>query len=333
MEREVFLGIDLSGASTNLAVVGDQGHVLFDTEISTRAMREPDEVVSDIELEARKLKKEAEKSGYRVDAIGIGLPGLCDWSAGICHLLPNFHHKWKYVPIKRWLEERFQLPVAAINDARAITLAEKRFGAGKDVSSMIMVSIGTGVGGGIVLNGDLFGGKDGGAGEIGHIPVEPFGIRCGCGSQGCLEAYASGPAMVGQALRALVQQHDTQIRDLVRGDLNRVTPRVIIDAAKAGDNIAQEIIQRTAYYISQAISGICAVINPEMVVLGGTVAQVGEILFERVQAGFQERLRILPVETIEFVPMQLGREAGVIGTATWAKELLQKGMLFLDEEE
>ncbi|HSV32391.1 MAG TPA: ROK family protein [Atribacteraceae bacterium] len=333
MPNQVFLGIDLSGSTTKVGAVGSEGHILFNSTIPTRPMREPEEVVADIEQEAKKLCKEAQRAGYTLAAIGIGLPGLCDWEAGVCHLLPNFHQKWKYVPIKKWLEERLGLPVAAINDVRAITLAENRFGAGREVANMVMLSVGTGIGGGLILNGELFSGREGGAGEIGHIPVEPFGIRCGCGSRGCLEAYASGPAMVGQALRALVQQHDTLIRELVKDDLNKVTPKTIVDAAKAGDETATDIIMRTGFYIGLALSGICAVINPEMIVVGGTVTQVGDILFDRIRQSLRERLHILPVNTIRFVQAELGREAAVIGTATWSKEQFLKGLISLDRED
>ena len=327
MVKTVFLGIDLGGTNTKVALVDEEGMVLERSIIPTRAVRKAEEVVQDIASEAAKLCKRFEERGFKVQAAGIGIPGLIDWEEGVCLLLPNFPNKWKDVPVRRWLEEELSLPVAVINDVRAITLAEKRFGAGKEVQSLVMVAIGTGIGGGVVLNGDLYIGKDGAAGEFGHLTVEPNGLRCGCGSWGCLEAYSSGPAMVAQALRALVHQSDTLIRDMVENDFSRVSPKIIAEAAQKGDTIAVEIIERAGYYIGQALSCICVVVNPEMIVIGGGVAQAGELLFKSIEQGLRERLCIIPVDTIQLVPAQLGMDAGAIGTATWAKERLEKGVI------
>ncbi|MDK2896026.1 MAG: glucokinase [Candidatus Atribacteria bacterium] len=320
MEKTAFLGVDLGGTNTKIAVVSREGEILVRETIPTKAMRPAKEVVEDIAVAARNGQLAAQTKGYQVGGLGIGIPGLIDWQEGICLLLPNFPNKWQGIPIKSWLEEALSIPVSVINDVRAITLAEKRFGAGKGVNSLIMIAIGTGIGGGVVVNGNLYIGKDGGAGELGHITVEPQGVRCGCGNRGCLEAYASGPAMVAQALRALVQQNDTLIRDLVEGDLNRVTPKVIAQAARAGDEIAREILIKSGSYIGQALSCACVAVNPEMVVIGGGVAQAGELLFESIRQGIEERLFIIPSNTIQIVPAELGMDAGVIGTATWAKE-------------
>lgn len=325
--KALFLGIDLGGTNTKIALVDKDGAVLERSVIPTRAMRSAEEVLDDIAREALQLRQRFEARGFKVWAAGIGIPGLIDWKTGVGILLPNFPGKWHGVPVKEWLEKRLGIPVAVINDVRAITLAEKRFGAGKEVSSMVMVAIGTGIGGGVIIDGELYIGKDGSAGEFGHITVEPNGVRCGCGNRGCLEAYASGPAMVAQALRALVQQNDTLIRDLVGDDLARVTPKIIAEAAQKGDSVALEIIERSGAYIGQALSCICVVVNPEMIVIGGGVAQAGELLFESIRKGLRERLFMVPVDTIQFVPAQLGLDAGVIGTATWAKERLEKGVI------
>lgn len=325
--KALFIGIDLGGTNTKIALVDGEGAILERSVIPTKAMRDAEEVLDDIAREAIQLRQRFEARGFKISAAGIGVPGLIDWKTGVGILLPNFPGKWHGVPVKGWLEKRLEVPVAVINDVRAITLAEKRFGAGKDVQNLVMVAIGTGIGGGVVIDGELYIGKDGSAGEFGHITVEPSGVRCGCGNRGCLEAYASGPAMVAQALRALVQQNDTIIRDLVGDDLARVTPKVIAEAAKMGDSVALEIIERSGAYIGQALSCICVVVNPEMIVIGGGVAQAGELLFESIRKGLRERLFMVPVDTMKFVLAELGLDAGVVGTATWAKERLEKGVI------
>jgi len=327
MSKKAYLGVDLGGTNTKIAVVDEKGSIIARSMIPTQAMRPAENVVDEIALEARRLKKEAESKEYRILSLGIGIPGLIDWNRGICLLLPNFPNKWKHIPIKEWLEEKLSLPVAVINDVRAITLAEKRFGAGKTVKSMILMAIGTGIGGGVVLDGNLHIGKDGSAGELGHIIVEPGGTKCGCGNRGCLESYASGPSIVAQALRALVQQNDTQIRDMVDGDLNRVTPKIIADAAVAGDEVAQDIIRKSGFYIGVALSSTCVVVNPEMIVIGGGVAQTGRLLFDSISNSLKENLHMVPVSTIQFTETELGMDAGVMGTATWSKEKLEKGEL------
>ncbi|MCX6090409.1 MAG: ROK family protein, partial [Candidatus Atribacteria bacterium] len=297
MVEKVYIGVDVGGTNTKIALIDEKGTILGKNTIPTNAMRPAEEVVNDIAREARRLRSEIEKKGYQTKSLGIGIPGLIDWNRGVCLLLPNFPNKWKHIPIQEWLQKALSLPVAIINDARAITLAEKRFGAGKNVQSMIMIAIGTGVGGGVIINGNLYIGKDGSAGEFGHITVMPGGVRCGCGNQGCLESYASGPAMVGQALRALVQQNDTMIREMVNGDLNKVTPRVIVDAAKAGDDIAHDIIQQAGMYIGQALSTACVAVNPEMIVIGGGVAHAGLLLFESILQGIKKHLFIVQADT------------------------------------
>jgi len=146
--KALFLGIDLGGTNTKIALVDRDGVVLERSVIPTRAMRSAQEVLDDIAQEALQLRQRFEARGFKVWAAGIGIPGLIDWKTGVGILLPNFPGKWHGVPVKEWLEKRLGLPVAVINDVRAITLAEKRFGAGKTVNSMVMVAIGTGIGGG-----------------------------------------------------------------------------------------------------------------------------------------------------------------------------------------
>ncbi len=327
MGNRIFLGVDLGGTNTKFALVQEGGEVLERSSIRTKAMRKPEEVVDDIASEAQRLLAIARKKEREVPALGIGIPGRIDWEEGICYLLPNFPNKWYQVPIRQWLEDRVGLPVGVINDVRAITLAEKRFGAGRDVESMAMVAIGTGVGGGVVLNGELVIGQHGSAGELGHITVEAGGTECGCGNRGCLEAYATGPAMVAAAIRAVVQQNDTLIRDLAEGDLNRVTTKVVSQAIAAGDRIAMEIMQRIGEYIGQAVANVYVTIDPELIVIGGGVSRAGEPLMDSIRKGIKKRLFMVPWESVRLVRAELDMDAGTIGTATWAKERLGKNKI------
>jgi len=197
------------------------------------------------------------------------------------------------------------------------------FGAGKTVSSMVMMAIGTGIGGGVIIENELFLGRDGSAGEIGHINVEPNGVLCGCGSRGCLECYASGPAIAGAALRALVQQNDTIIRELVNGDYNKVTAAVVSQAAEKGDEVAKEILSHAGHQIGRVLAEVATVIDPEMIVVGGGVAQAGHVLFDAITEAFQKTLFIIKPETIQLKLSELGVMAGIQGCAAWGLKKAQ----------
>ena len=180
-----------------------------------------------------------------------------------------------------------------------------------------MVAIGTGIGGGVILNNELLIGKDGSAGEFGHINVEPDGILCGCGSRGCLECYASGPAIAGAALRSLVQQNDTLIRTIVHNDYNKVSAAVVAQAAEQGDLVAKEILTNAGKYVGRAMAKVAVVVNPEMVVIGGGVAQAGRVLFSSICQSFHETLFIIQSETVQLRLSELGVLAGIQGSAAW----------------
>ncbi|HHV63016.1 MAG TPA: ROK family protein [Firmicutes bacterium] len=319
---DCFIGIDLGGTNIKVVTISEEGQVISKTTGPTDVHRPPQAVVETMAGMARRVMNEARERGYEARAVGTGIPGLIDWDAGVCIMLPNFPGKWEGVRLKSLLEAALGLPVYVINDARATTLAEKRLGAGKSVDSLVLATVGTGIGGGVVVNGDLYLGADGGAGEVGHIIVEPGGILCGCGNRGCLEAYASGPAMVAMAIRAIVQQNDTLIRDLVEGDLNKVTPKVIAEAAGKGDRVAIDVIEKAAEYIGIALSSAATTINPQMIVIGGGVAQAGERLINKIREVIHARVHIVPGEKIQVVPAELGPDAGMIGAALWAKERL-----------
>jgi glucokinase len=279
--------------------------------------RTPEQVIADIANTAGEVRSTIESQGKEIPSLGVGVPGAINWKKGICRLLPNFPNGWRDVTLKEQLENHLNLPTFVINDVRAITLAEKLFGAGKSVSSMVMAAIGTGIGGGVIIDNELLIGKDGSAGEFGHINVEPDGVLCGCGSRGCVECYASGPAIAGAALRALVQQNDTLIRALVKNDYNKVTAATVAQAADQGDAIAKEILARAGAYVGRAMAKVAVVVNPEMVVIGGGVAQAGRVLFSSICKAFHETLFIIQSETIQLRLSELGVLAGIQGCAAW----------------
>jgi glucokinase len=323
-DTSAFLGIDIGGTTVKIGVINRDGEILAHKQIPTNVHRLPETVIEDIARTAAEIRSIVEAQGKQIPGLGVGVPGAIDYEQGICRLLPNFPNGWKQVRLKEQLEHHLDLPTFVINDVRAITLAENLFGAGKNVTSLIMAAIGTGIGGGVILDNELLLGKDGSAGEFGHINVEPGGILCGCGSRGCLECYASGPAIAGAALRALVQQNDTLIRDLVKNDYNNVNAAIVAQAADQGDRVAKEILSNAGKLVGRVMAKVAVVINPEMVVIGGGVAQAGHVLFGSICKSFHKTLYIIQSETIQIRLSELGVLAGIQGSAAWGMKNVSK---------
>jgi len=210
------------------------------------------------------------------------------------------------------------LPTRLLNDVRSTTNGEWRFGAGRGMDTVAVFAIGTGIGGGLVINGQLHLGIGGTGGELGHTIIDFNGPKCGCGSHGCLEAYASGPAISAMGMKAVSQGLTTRISELCEYDLNRITPELIAKAALAGDEVAKDIYERAGFYIGVTAANICVALGPRRVIIGGGVSRAGELLLEPIRRTLREHVHVMPVEQVEVVPSQLGDNAGVIGVACWA---------------
>jgi glucokinase len=260
-----------------------------------------------------------ERAGQgQLAGLGVGVPGVFDPSSGHTLFLPNLPGTWRNVPVGPVLHQELGCPVRLINDARAFVLAEATYGAGRGAETVVGLTLGTGIGGGIVLHGRLHEGMDGSAGEIGHHTVDPNGPPCGCGNRGCLETYASGPSIAAQGMRAVAQGMTTRIAGLVEHDLNRITPETIMRAAEQGDAVACDILARAGDALGIGIANMVTVLSPEVVVLGGSVARLGEWLFAPVRAMIRRRCHVTPIERVQILPAALGGDAGVIGAAIWA---------------
>ncbi len=319
MAQEYYLGLDLGGTTASGVLMNDGGERLHALEIDTLAHQGHMAVIGRLAELARNLVEESGLSLTEVVATGIGLPGVLDLEKGETLFLPNLPGTWPHVPVESLLEKRLGHPVYILNDVRSITLGEKSFGAGKAVKNMICLAIGTGIGGGTVINGQLYLGNDGTAGEWGHQTVEPYGPKCGCGNYGCLEAMASGSAISAMGMRAVRQGLTTSIRDLSGGDLDKITPKLIAQAAQQGDEIAQEIYQRVGQYIGVAVSNAIVGTAPQMVVIGGGVAQAGDLLMTPIKETVQRRVHVTPLNKVQIVFAELGIMAGAMGAAEWGR--------------
>lgn len=317
-----FVGVDLGGTHLRAAVVDiTTGQVADLIQVSTLSREGHDAVITRM---AQLIEKVIVSSGTpkaEVGGVGIGVPGKLDRENGLVLFLPNLPGNWLNVPLQQQIEQQVGLPTHLLNDARAMTFAEWKYGAGHGVNTVACFTLGTGVGGGLVVNGKLHLEMGGTAGELGHQVIDVDGPKCGCGSRGCLETYASGPAIAAAGIKAVVQGLTTRIGEMVNYDLNRITPEVVYQAALSGDPIAQEIYQRVGHYLGIAIANVIVVIGPRKVVIGGGVSQAGELLFEPIRRTVRESVFITSTENFEIVPALLGINAGLIGAAAWASEV------------
>lgn len=315
-----YIGIDLGGTNLRAAIADtDTGEIFHQRKCPTLAAEGQEAVIQRIVKLIRELTQANGISNGSIKGVGIGVPGTPDIDTGVIQFLPNLPGKWLNVPLQEILEDQVQLPVALINDVRAITLGEWTFGAGRGADTVVCLAIGTGIGGGVVVNGQFHLGIGGTAGEFGHHVVEVDGLPCGCGGKGCLELYASGPAIAAMGVKEVMHGHTTRIGELAAYDLNRINVEIVVRAALEGDQIAKAILQRVGKYLGIAVGNILGVISPQRVIFGGGVSSAGDLLLAPIAQTIKERVHVVPVQKVEFVLAELGINGGLIGAALWAK--------------
>jgi glucokinase len=243
--------------------------------------------------------------------VGVGAPGPLDRAKGVVVVAPNL--RWSNYPLAPNVAARVGMPVLLDNDANCATLGEWWLGAGRGTSHMLGITIGTGIGGGLIIGGSLYHGASDVAGEIGHTTIETQGRRCACGNYGCLEAYASGPAIAERAREALVLDGSSLLSTKVDGALSRITAQTVYDAAAEGDRIALDVVRDTARFLGAGIANLLNVFNPEIVVLAGGVTAAGDHLFEPLRTEVRRRAFRPAWEATRIVPGELGGSAGVVG--------------------
>ncbi len=257
--------------------------------------------------------------------VGIGSPGPLDRDSGVVIITPNLG--WRDFPLRDAVSKRVGLPATLDNDANCATLGEWWCGAAKGYRHVVGLTIGTGIGGGLILNGVLYHGASDSAGEVGHTTIDGTGRRCKCGNYGCLEAYASGPAIAERAAEAVSGGEASLLRDLVDGDLTQITARTVYEAATRGDLIAREVVRETARFLGTGVANLVNIFNPDVVVLAGGVTQAGEALFEPLRAEVRRRAFRPAVEACRIVPGALEGSAGVVGAVATFKMQTMGGVI------
>lgn len=307
------IGIDVGGTNVKIALVNDKGKIIYSNSVPTHAELGYEYTVNNIKQAIYDLLKETKLEPKDVEGMGFGFPGQIDFKNGIVRNAPNIPG-WVDIPIKQIFEDEFHIPTRVDNDVRCAALGELNYGAGKGCENLICITVGTGIGSGLIVNGKLVRGASNAAGEIGHIKLQmKDGPICGCGDTGCLEAFASGPAIVAMAEEYIKGGKSTKYREIANG--NPLTPYIVCEAAKAGDVVAQRIFSVIGEYIGIGMAGVVNLLNPEKIIIGGGVADAGDLLFNPIIKAIKERSMKISGETVQVVPAQLGNTAGVIGAS------------------
>lgn len=307
---DIYASIDLGGTNIKGVLADAAGETIRADSVPTLSYEGPQKVLQRI---GKLVNDLAVGAGRRPSALGMAVPGLIDLANGITKFLPNLPTQWRDVPVRDILSPMVGCPVYLLNDVRAATLGELTFGHGRGVSTMVFFALGTGIGGGVAVDGRLRLGPLGAAGELGHLVVQPDGPRCGCGARGCLETLASGPAITAEGVRLMLSGLAPRLHEMVGGDAGKVTTREMAAAAAAGDEKVRDAIIRAARYLGFGVADVIVTLHPDLVVLGGGVANMGELIFDTVRRTVAEQVNMLPTDRIAILPSMLGDNAGALG--------------------
>ena len=309
MGHDVVIGVDLGGTNLRTALLSPDGDVLDKHKEATLASAGWKQVIARLVENIQLQRASAVRKGLTVTGVGVGAPGVIQMDKGIVVKSPNFPD-WNNLPLKEELEKALRVPVFIENDANAAALGEQWRGAGRGINSMILLTLGTGVGGGIVLNNLIWQGADGMAGEIGHMTVIPEGRSCGCGNTGCLEMYASA--------RGIVQSYREALGIKNGGTASEITSEQVYLAAREGEAAARRVMKDMGRMLGIGIANLINIFNPQMIVIGGGVKDAWELFIGATHEEIMRRAFRVPAERTEIVPSLLGDDAGMVGAAAVA---------------
>ncbi|MFW6022243.1 MAG: ROK family protein [Halanaerobiaceae bacterium] len=309
--QENFIGVDLGGTKILTAISDIEGNIMEKVRISTEAHKGKEHVINNIVKSIDNVIAKVGVDKKDIKRIGIGSPGPLNIRKGLIYEAPNLN--WKNVPIVDILKEKINIEIVLENDANAAALGEKWFGAGRDVDSMIYMTVSTGIGGGIIINKNILHGVNDTAGEIGHFVIQTDGPICGCGNHGCFEAVASGTAINGISKYIAAMHPDSLLYKLVDGDITKIDGKVVEDAAKQGDKFAQQIWNDEARYLGIGIANLINIFNIGTIILGGGVMNAWDIIIDKMTTTIKEYAFESAFHSVEIRRAALGREVGVKG--------------------
>jgi glucokinase len=307
------LTIDLGGTKIASAIISD-GKILSRGYRLTNASTGPDAVISRLYDAIDEL---LEKETPRPTTIAIACAGVIDMVQGVVTVSPNLPG-WHNIPLRRLVVEKFGLKTFLLNDASSAVLAEQCYGAAKDYSNCVYITVSTGIGGGIIIDGQLYLGASGAAGEIGHSTIDVNGPLCYCGNYGCLEVLASGSAIARDTIARLKTGAGSRLGADFTDRLESITAKDVHHAAKSGDKLALEIISKAAGYLGVGIVNTVHIFNPDIIIMGGSVTKMGQLIFQPVEKAVAKQAFPLSARAIKIVPALLGDDSGLIGAALYA---------------
>ncbi|HHW48531.1 MAG TPA: ROK family protein [Clostridiaceae bacterium] len=313
-----YIGIDLGGTFIKAGLVDENGKIILKDSIPTGKERPYQEIVRDMAMLVKKIIKDAQIDEKDVKSIGIGSPGTPDDKEGIlvyANNLPDFVN----VPLRTEIQKYIDLPVILDNDANCAALAESIAGAAKDVKNSVTITLGTGVGSGVVIDGKLYSGFNYSAPEMGHMVIRIDGEQCTCGRKGCWEAYASASGLIEQTKRAAMENKDSLINLLVDGDLSKIDAKTAFDAAKQGDETGRKVVEQYIKYLAEGLTNVINIFAPEVVAIGGGVSKEGEYLLKPLRELVYKDVYFKGEPQTQIRVAQMGNDAGIIGAAMLGK--------------
>ena len=315
------VAVDVGGTKFIAAVVDSKGKMLSRVYCPTCAEQGPRKVIKRLSATINQAVKESGAGLKSIGGIALAIAGIIDINRGLITAAPNLPD-WSNIRLDDLLHDEFKMPAYLLNDASAAALGEHRFGAGQGVDNLLFLTVSTGIGGGIIINGELYNGTDGAAGEMGHMIVLADGPECHCGQHGCLEALASGTAIARLARERLEEGENSLLEKMVEGDLATITAEHVTKAAKKQDIVALSVIWEAAYYLGIGMANLVNLFNPQVIVIGGGVSAMGEMLLRPARKSMQEHAFKLPANTVRVVKSKLNPDSGILGAAAYAQQKL-----------
>jgi glucokinase len=313
------LAVDLGGTKIVTALITPQGEILSREYSPTLAEEGVQPVIKRILTTATALVKDADLPYSSLSAIAIAVAGAIDTEKGVVTASPNLPG-WHNISLKDEIQISTGVTTFVINDATAAALGEHRFGAGRGAKNLVYLTVSTGIGGGIIIDGKLYSGVSGSAGELGHMTIDLNGPRCACGNVGCLEMLASGKAVAREAQRLIAQGAKTAILEVAEGDAQYVTAQTVAAAAHKGDAVALSIINKAATYLGVGLVNLVNIFNPEMIIVGGGMGKMGEMLLKPARKVVSERAFQFPAGIVRIVSSELGDNSGVLGAVAFVAD-------------
>ncbi len=318
LQKKYYIGVDLGGTKILTALADSKGKILMSKRKQTEANKGREKIINNIYITIDDVIKESGVNRKDIAQIGVGSPGPLNVNKGIIY--ENSNLPWKDVPLVKLLQNKINIPVKIENDANAATLGEKYFGAGKNISNFIYITISTGIGGGIIINNRLLRGEIGNAGEIGHMTLKPDGPLCGCGNYGCFETLASGKAIARMGREAVIQNQSNLIKELCEGDIRKIGAELVARAAYRGDKMAKKIFNKAGVYLGIGFANLINLYEPRLILLGGGVTNSLDLFRKSMINSLEKRVLDKPYESVEICPAELGDDTGVKGALAVAME-------------